>query len=202
MSFRFLLCIGQLNAGFWSSDFARRNFQKWSKESYNSGVRRLVKFWVDYMEKTRCVLRLYPFLGIANSLLFNERESLLRCGGGWINYAIQTDGVIVPCPTMWGMKDYYLGHINDAEPLKLPHVFVSEPCTKCEIYKICGGRCLYANITKRWNSEAYRLVCDTVKNLIDAITVELPRIKELIKNERISPKDFEFMEYNGCEIIP
>ncbi|MGC8940395.1 MAG: hypothetical protein ACP5KU_07875, partial [Candidatus Bathyarchaeia archaeon] len=46
----------------------------------------------------------YPFLGIADSFLKGERESLLRCGGGWINYAIQTDGYIIPCPTMWGMK--------------------------------------------------------------------------------------------------
>ncbi|MEM3459242.1 MAG: TIGR04084 family radical SAM/SPASM domain-containing protein [Candidatus Bathyarchaeia archaeon] len=192
----------QLNAGFWSSDFARRNFQKWSEESYNPGVRMLVKFWVDHMEKAGRVLRLYPFLGVAHSFLFDEKASLLRCGGGWINYAVQTDGFIVPCPTMWGMKNYYLGHISSAEPLKLPRVFVGEPCTKCEIYGVCGGRCLYANVTKRWNSEAYRLVCGTVKNLVDAITDEMPRIKGLIENGSVSLKDFEFMKYNGCEIIP
>jgi len=192
----------QLNAGFWGNDFARRDFRKWSEESYNPGIRRLVKFWVDYMEENGTVLRLYPFLGVANSILFDEEKSLLRCGGGWINYAIQTDGYIVPCPTMWGMKDYYLGHISSAEPLKLKKVFVGEPCTKCEVYGVCGGRCLYANVTKRWNTEAYRLVCGTVKNLIDAITSEMPRIKRLVEGERISLKDFEFVKYNGCEIIP
>ena len=192
----------QLNAGFWKNDFARRDFKRWSQENYNSGIRELVKFWVDYMEKNGVVLRLYPFLGIAHSLLSGEKTSLLRCGGGWINYAIQTDGHIVPCPTMWGIKDYYLGHISNTDPLKLKKVFVGEPCAECDILNICGGRCLYANITKRWNTEDYGLVCDTVRNLIDTVTKEIPTIRKLVENGRISLKNFEFMKYNGCEIIP
>jgi radical SAM protein with 4Fe4S-binding SPASM domain len=192
----------QLNAGFWGNDFARRDFKKWSQESYNPGIRELVKFWVDYMEKKGVVLRLYPFLGIAQSLLSGEKKSLLRCGGGWINYAIQTDGHIVPCPSMWGMKDYYLGHISNAKPLKLKKVFVGEPCTKCDVFRICGGRCLYANVTKRWKTEDYSLVCDTVRNLVDAVAKEIPRVRKLMKDGRISLEDLEFMKYNGCEIIP
>jgi uncharacterized protein len=192
----------QLNAGFWGNDFARRDFKKWSEQSYNPGIRELVKFWVDYMEKDGVVLRLYPFLGIAQSLLPGERESLLRCGGGWINYAIQTDGYIVPCPTMWGMKDYYLGHISNSHPLRLKKVFVGEPCTKCDISSVCGGRCLYANITKRWNEEDYGLVCGTVRNLVDAVAKEVSRIRKLVESGRISLEGFEFMKYNGCEIIP
>ena len=113
-------------------------------------MERLARFWVDHMEAKRTVLRLYPLLGIANSLLAEEKTGLMRCGGGWINYTIQTDGFIVPCPTMWGMKDYYLGHIDDTNPLKLRQVLVDAPCTECDILEICGGRCLYTNITKRW----------------------------------------------------
>jgi putative peptide-modifying radical SAM enzyme len=192
----------QLNAGFWGNDFARRDFKKWSEESYNLGIRELVKFWVDYMDRKGVVLRLYPLLGIAQSLLCGEETSLLRCGGGWINYAIQTDGHIIPCPTMWGMKDYYLGHISNADPLRLKKVFVGEPCTKCDILRVCGGRCLYANITKRWSIENYGLVCGTVRNLVDAVVKEVPRIRKLVENRGISLKDFEFMKYNGCEIIP
>jgi putative peptide-modifying radical SAM enzyme len=192
----------QLNAGFWKNDFARRDFKRWSEENYNSGIQKLVKFWIDYMKKKGVVLRFYPFLGIAQSLLSGEKKSLLRCGGGWVNYAIQTDGYIVPCPTMWGMKDYYLGHISNADPLNLKKVFVAEPCTKCNIFHICGGRCLYANVTKRWGVEDYSLVCNTVRNLVDAVTKEVPRIRKLMENRRISLKGFEFMKYNGCEIIP
>jgi putative peptide-modifying radical SAM enzyme len=192
----------QLNAGFWGNDFAKRDFKKWSEENYNPGIKKLVRFWVDYMENTGIVLRLYPFLGIANSLLLHEKASLLRCGGGWINYTIQTDGRIIPCPTMWGIKDYYLGHINYTNPLNLEKIFVGEPCTKCDIFNLCGGRCLYANLTRRWKNEAYSLVCATVRNLIDAVIKELPRIKMLIRNGRVRLKDFKFVKYNGCEIIP
>jgi putative peptide-modifying radical SAM enzyme len=192
----------QLNAGFWSKDFERRDFKRWSEESYNPGIRKLVKFWVDSMENKGIVFRLYPFLGVAQSLLLGEEKSLLRCGAGWINYTIQTDGYIVPCPSMWGMKDYYLGHIKNADPLKLKKIFVGEPCTKCDILSLCGGRCLYANITKRWNPEAYRLVCKTVENMIDAIQAEMPRISMLISEKIIKIEDFEFMKYFGYEIIP
>jgi putative peptide-modifying radical SAM enzyme len=192
----------QLNAGFWKNDFGRRDFAEWSRDNYNPGIRRLAKSWVDRMENDGVVLRLYPFLGIAQSILSGEHHSLLRCGGGWINYAIQTNGFIIPCPTMWGMKDYYLGHISTSNPLELRRALVKEPCTECGSYGLCGGRCLYANITKRWDSNAYNLVCVTVKNLLDAVSEKMPRIEKLIRCGRISVKDFDFIRYNGCEIIP
>jgi putative peptide-modifying radical SAM enzyme len=192
----------QLNAGFWGNDFGRREFRKWTEESYNPGVQKLAEFWVDYMEEKGKVLRLYPLLGIAQSILSREEKSLMRCGGGWINYAIQTDGYIVPCPTMWGMKDYYLGHISSANPSNLKKVFVGEPCSPCAILNVCGGRCLYANITKRWSAEAYGQVCGTVQNLIEAVDENIPRIREFIRKGKVGLKDFEFMKYNGCEIIP
>jgi len=192
----------QLNAGFWGNNFARRDFKRWSEENYNPRIRKLVKFWVDHMEKNGVVLRLYPLLGIAQSLLSGEKTNLLRCGAGWTNYAIQTDGHIVPCPSMWGMKDYYLGHISNTDPLKLKKVFVGEPCTKCIAFNMCGGRCLYANITKRWNQDAYSQVCKTVQNLIQAVSKQTPRMQKLIEDRRIQLKDLKYMKYNGCEIIP
>jgi putative peptide-modifying radical SAM enzyme len=200
--FSFSSAHWQLNAGFWRNDFGRRNFKAWSENSYNRGVRKLVRFWVDQMEKNGHVLRLYPILGIAQSQLRNEKQSLLRCGGGWANYAIQTDGHIIPCPTMWGMKDYYLAHINDADPLRLKKIFVDKPCTECTIYGVCGGRCLYANVTRRWSREAYSLVCNTVRNLVEAVEKEKPRIHSLIERGNVKSEDFEFMKYNGCEIVP
>ena len=193
----------QLNAGFWGNDYARRDFRCWSHESYMPGVEKLAHFWVDQMAEKGVVLRLYPFLGIANSLLLDKEPSLMRCGGGWINYAIQTDGYIIPCPTMWGMKKYYLGHIAETDPLQLKKVFVSDaPCNKCNVLGVCGGRCLYANITKRWSEEAYNGVCQTVRSLVNNVIEELPRIKHLIGDGKVSLRDFNFLKYNGCEIIP
>jgi putative peptide-modifying radical SAM enzyme len=192
----------QLNAGFWANDYLRRSFKRWSDTCYIPGLARLVKFWVDEMEQKYVVHKLYPFLGIADSLLFDEEPNLLRCGGGWINYAIQTDGYIIPCPTMWGMRDYYLGDVATTNPLKLRRLFVAAPCTECDLLTLCGGRCLYANITQRWNQQEYGNVCGTVRGLINAVTAEVPRIKRLINDGKVSKKDFDFLKYNGCEIIP
>ena len=193
----------QLNAGFWGNDYQRRNFEDWTKTNYVPDIRELAHFWVDQMQTKGVVLKLYPLLGIAESLLHEEKNCLMRCGGGWINYAIQTDGYIIPCPTMWGMKAYYLGHIKDANPLKLKQLFVKEkPCDQCAILGVCGGRCLYTNITKRWSDEAYNKVCYTVEQLIDAVKGEIPRIQQLLKNKQIKLEDFNYLKYNGCEIIP
>ena len=193
----------QLNAGFWGNDYKRRNFEQWTTTSYIPGVKELAKFWVDQMEERGVVLKLYPLLGIADSLLHQEKNSLMRCGGGWINYAIQTDGNIIPCPTMWGMKKYYIGNICDSDPLKLNKIFIDQPpCVNCSILNVCGGRCLYANITKRWSDEAYGKVCHTVVELVKAVELEVPRIQKLIENNKIALKDFDFIKYNGCEIIP
>ena len=103
---------------------------------------------------------------------------------------------------MWGMKNYYLGHISKEQPLELKKIFVKAPCTKCDIHRICGGRCLYANITQRWSKEAYTQVCKTVKELVREVKRELPRIKDLIEKGKVNVSDFDFVKYNGCEIIP
>jgi len=201
--FSFTSIHWQLNAGFWGNDFQRRNFEEWTKRSYIPGVEALMKFWVDQMEHKGIVLKLYPILGIAHSLLHNEKDCLMRCGAGWINYAIQTDGYIIPCPTIWGMKAYYLGHIKDANPLQLKKLLVNQkPCVECPILGVCGGRCLYTNITKRWTDEAYKKVCHTVDELIKSVQSQIPLIQQLIKKGKIKLEDFDYIKYNGSEIIP
>ncbi|UCB60662.1 MAG: TIGR04084 family radical SAM/SPASM domain-containing protein [Candidatus Bathyarchaeota archaeon] len=190
----------QLDAGFWETDYVDRNFGEWATKSYDPGIRRLVKFWVNEMEKGNLV-RLYPFLGLMRSMLHNE-ESLLRCGSGWINYSILTNGTIVPCPIMSGMKDFSLGHVSTSNPLKLHKFVVSEPCSRCEILGLCGGRCLYANITKRWSDEAYSRVCATVKNLVSTLSKAKPTVDQLITSKKIQLAKFDYMKYSGCEIIP
>jgi uncharacterized protein len=199
---RFSSIHWQLNAGFWKNDYARRNFKLWSENSYLPGIVKLAEFWVNQMETRGIVLKLYPLLGVTHTLLHNEKNSFLRCGGGWINYAIQTDGHIIPCPTMWGMKNYYIDHLKNVHPSKLEKIYVGPPCTDCNILSVCGGRCLYANVTNRWRKEAYFEVCNTVRGLIKVINKKLPYIFELIKKKKVRLSDFDFMKYNGCEIIP
>jgi putative peptide-modifying radical SAM enzyme len=199
--FRFRSIHWQIDALFGKKDFESRPFARWAEKSYNPQIQSLVKFWVDYMELRGEVLRLYPFLGIMRSMLRNE-STLLRCGAGWKMFNIQTNGIITPCPVMAGIKDFYLGHISTTSPLRIRKVFVSEPCPSCDIYNLCGGRCLYANVTKLWGEEGFRLVCKTVKNLIEALEKAKPIVQRLIQEGKISLKHFEYPLYNSCEIIP
>jgi uncharacterized protein len=192
----------QLDALFWQNDFPKRRFAEWATESYNPRLRRLIRVWIERMKNNGEVLRLYPLVGVMQSLLQNE-PSPLRCGAGWIMFNIQTDGNITPCPVMAGMKDFYLGNIGEMSPQCLRDaVFVSKPCTECEIYRTCGGRCLYANVTKLWGDEGFSQVCGTVKNMVDALRETVPEVRRLIGEGRIRMEDFQYPKYNSCEIIP
>ena len=192
----------QLDALFWQNDYPKRRFAEWIAENYNPRLRRLVRTWVDHMNTHGEVWRLYPFVGIMESML-SGRPSHLRCGAGWCVFNIQTDGSITPCPVMAGMKDFYLGNINETTPKTLKDsVFVSEPCTSCQILKICGGRCLYANVTRLWGNEGFKQVCETVVNMVDALNEVKAEVESLIENGAIQRSDFLYPQYNGCEVIP
>jgi len=189
----------QIDADFWG-DWSRRDFDRWVRECYNPGIRRLVDRWVGEMEAGR-VLRWYPFVGCTADLLLGQ-ESRLRCGCGYANYTIMTDGTVVPCPCMTGMTDWYLGHVAGIAPIDLPVVPVGEPCTSCDLVGFCGGRCLYSNVLRPWPAEGRSAVCETVRNLHDALEAALPAVRRLIDAGVVSMADFSFERYNGCEIIP
>ena len=190
----------QLDANF-ADDFSHRRFADWVFENYNPGILRLVEDWVDHMENGHKVLRWYPFLDPMEDLLLG-RQSQLRCGAGHANYSIMTDGHIAPCPVMIGMSRYYVGHIQNSDPLNLAVISVNGECTDCQILGFCGGRCLYSNITKPWGADERRIVCSTVETLYSGLTNVLPRVKDLIAREVIHSTDFSHEKYNGCEIIP
>ena len=190
----------QIDANF-SGDFALRRFGKWAQESYNPGIQLLVDDWIGRMNTDQKVLRWYPFLDPLEDLL-DGRASQLRCGSGYANYSIMTDGSIGPCPVMVGMSQYYVGHISSSHPLKLPRVPVRGECTDCRILSFCGGRCLFSSIAQPWEKPERRLVCGTVENLRHALVKALPRVCNLLEEGRISPGDFLHEKFNGCEIIP
>jgi uncharacterized protein len=191
----------QMDANFWNDFKERKKFREWLEKNYLPNTKKLLKFWVSKMKRGRKVLRLYPFLDTTEDLLLG-RKSLLRCGSGYANYSIMTNGFIAPCPIMAGMKDFYVGHIAKSNPLKLKKTLVSGPCPSCSIYSFCGGRCLYSGIVKPWPKEGRSLVCKSVKGLRAMLLEELPEIKRLIGEGRISKADFEHIKFNGCEIIP
>jgi uncharacterized protein len=190
----------QIDANF-AGDFSQRRFSDWAGESYNPGIRMLVEKWIDRMERTGTIPKWYPFIDPMDDLL-SGRTSRLRCGSGYANYSILTDGHIVPCPVMVGMRQYYLGHISTAHPLSLPVIPVGGECTGCRIVDFCGGRCLYSNITRPWDKSERRIVCGTVENLHNALVDAMPRVRNLLAGGVIHQEDFTHEKFNGCEIIP
>jgi putative peptide-modifying radical SAM enzyme len=190
----------QLDADF-SGDVTARDFRSWIEGRYNPGIRRLVAEWVKAMAGEGMVRRWYPFIDPMEDLLAG-RESSLRCGSGYANYTIMTDGSIGPCPVMVGMKDYYVGHISTAHPLRLKTVHIPGECNGCEIRGFCGGRCLYSHIVRPWPPEWRALVCGSVRNLDEALAAALPEVRRLIAEGCIRDADFAHTRYNGCEIIP
>lgn len=60
----------------------------------------------------------------------------------------------------------------------------------------------YANVTKLWGEEGFKLVCGTVENLVDSLKAVLPKVQQLIAEHKIRLEDFEYTKYNSCEIIP
>jgi uncharacterized protein len=190
----------QLDADF-AHDFSRRRFSEWVRKSYNPGIISLITDWVDHMEDECEVLSWYPFLDPMEDLLYG-RQTRLRCGSGYANYSIMTDGNIAPCPVMSGMSQYYVGHIQDADPQDLAVIAINGECNDCALFGFCGGRCLYSNITRPWAKDERRIICSTVENLFYGLTDVLPRVKDLIATGVISPADFSHEKFNGCEIIP
>ena len=190
----------QIDANF-AKDFHSRHFEEWVECSYNPGIKRLVRFWLDCMKVDRKVMRWYPFLDPTEDLL-HGRQSRLRCGAGYANYSIMTDGSIAACPVMVGMKDYYLGHIDHSDPGHLPELPVQGRCNECEILDFCGGRCLYSTITRPWTEEQNRVLCRTITHLRECLTGALPEVSRLIRDGVVYPDSFLHTKFNGCEIIP
>jgi len=194
----------QLDA-LWDTPPAQRyeNFNLWVDKVYNPGVTRLAQYWYNAMIRDEIVLGIVPFLGIIKTLLFNRGE-YLRCGVGIDAFTITTSGRIIACPIAPEFEFNYIGDIFTNKPSELPwKVTVGEPCITCEVFHICGGRCLFANKTMLWGEEGFKKVCETVKHLINELMKIKPKILKLIDGGKLNLEDFDYPKYNNTtEIIP
>jgi len=172
--------------------------------SYNAGVSSLVKWWVSEMARIRRVYGIVSFIGVMNSLL-SGMNSRLRCGSGIDFFTVMPDGRISACPVSIDFDFSVIGSIyNDAPESLCDKIIVGEPCLSCDIFHVCGGRCLFVNKAQEMLREnGYALICSTVKHLVRELQGALPRIRELIEKGVVKRSDFEYPEFNnGCEIIP
>ncbi|MBN2228555.1 MAG: TIGR04084 family radical SAM/SPASM domain-containing protein [Candidatus Thorarchaeota archaeon] len=191
----------QLNA-IWAADENWVDFDGWIEKSYNPGITRLVTEWIDRMSEG-IVEGIVPFIPIAYSLLTGQGASL-RCGSGIDTFAIHVDGTIGVCPISPDWDFSLVGDIRKTDPSNLRSIMkVDEPCPSCDVFAICGGRCLFANKERLWGDIGFERVCGTVKHMINEIRERIPIIRTMIDGEIIALEDFKYPEYNnGCEIIP
>jgi radical SAM protein with 4Fe4S-binding SPASM domain len=115
------------------------------------------------------------------------------------------DGRISACPVAVDFDFSIVGSIFEGDPGSLcGKAAIGEPCISCDIYYICGGRCLFVN-KSQWMliDEGYSHICRTVKHLIGELRGVLPGIRALIDEGSIRTSDFDYPRLtNGCEIIP
>ncbi len=183
----------------WSAEGIWEDFEGWVRK-YNEGISRLVRYWLEEMERGR-VLGIVPFLGVLKALLGRENTSP-PCGAGVNSYAITTDGRVLACPICPDLEWNVLGTIDD-DPNELPKVELLEPCRSCELKGVCGGRCLFFNRERLWGEWGFELVCGTVKHLVGEIRRIVDRIKRLLDEGRIEEKDVIYPKFNNTtEIIP
>ena len=179
-----------------------KNFDDWVDSSYNPGITRLVSWWLEHMENGK-VMGIVPFIPLMKSILYNV-PSTIRCGAGIDSFAINPNGTISVCPISPEFKFSVVGDIVTSTPKSIINsLSVGEPCTQCDDFKICGGRCLFINKTKLWGEEGFNKVCLTVKHLLDELRKIKNPVLKLIENGVITKNEFDYPGYNnGCEIIP
>jgi len=173
----------------WSNEGIWRDFEKWV-ENYNKGVRKLVKFWIAELVRGR-VHGIVPFLGVATAIF--EGFKHVPCSSGFDSFAIATDGRILACPICPEFEWNNVGTIWDGIKKR---VEILEPCPSCNYFSFCGGRCLFFNKERLWGEKGFKLVCKTVKNLVDSLL----SYKEILEKFRYEIKYPKFL--NTTEIIP
>jgi uncharacterized protein len=192
----------QLNAMFHQQPWgqAKATIRKWFERSYNPGVSALVNHWVAELERGR-LLQIVPFARVMHTLLSDEPVCHLRCGAGSGMWAITTNGAVFPCPALRIYPQYEVGRLETLAPADLSaRDELTGPCTTCDVRRVCGGRCLYANKQNEWDAEGFALVCDSVKHLIGQLRGVEPRARRAIDEGKLQLE--EFARCRDYEVIP
>lgn len=209
---RHLLATGLFDHVHWQLSFSmfweagestEPGIEEWIA-AYNSGVSSLVRWWVEEMARSNRVVGIVPFIGVMNSLL-SGKKSRLRCGSGIDFFSVMPDGRISACPVAVDFDFSVIGSIFKSAPGSLRDVVsFGEPCSSCDIFEICGGRCLFVNRSQGLLREnGYRLICATVRHLVAELQEARPQVQALVDKGSVRRSDFEYPEFNnGCEIIP
>ena len=151
----------------WSALWDLHEFKHWMVSSYIPGIDRLIAWWIKEVQKDR-IPGIVPFLGIMSRLLHGV--SGLPCQAGDNAVAITTDGTIMACPIA---PDYQWNNLGTLET-GFQRIQVDDSCSSCDIYNICGGRCLFANKERLWGQEGFDVICQLTKHLVYELQTYLP----------------------------
>ncbi len=189
----------QLDVGFYKEDYEFNKIRNFF-DKYNESINRLIDWWIGEISEGK-VYRLYPFVGIVKPLLDGIKNCGLRCGAGFAGYAIGTGGKVVHCPIMNNIENFKAGDLkSDVKDLK--KFDCKDECGDCEVFGLCGGRCMYWRKSDLWPKDGNDMICESIKFYIGKIRLVMDKIKELIKKGVICREDFEYEDYFGPEIIP
>ncbi len=172
----------------WSNLWHLEQFKEWAEESYKPGIKKLTKLWIKNIENGR-ILGIVPFLGIMSRILHGGKD--LPCQAGREAIAIATDGRIMACPIAPDFEWNILGDFK-----KYKRIEIGEPCKSCNVYNICGGRCLFAYKERLWGEEGFNEICNVTKFLIEELRKYKEKCMELKEKIRYPPYN------NTTEIIP
>jgi len=186
---------------FWSDLQARPGILSWL-DRYDDGVRALIDDFALSLRSGR-PLGIVPFLPVMRTLLTGE-PTHIRCGSGIDSFSIMTSGEVHACPIAPELLYSRVGDIGSSTPdsLRMSRP-VGPPCTECDIFGVCGGRCLYSNMTMSWGREMFDRVCLSTRRMIEGLERLVP-VAEYLMDEGVLAEDaFEHPQINdGCEIIP
>ncbi len=177
----------QLDA-VWSNLWGPKEFKEWAEKNYKPGIKKLINIWIENMDKGK-ILGIVPFLGIASRILHGG--IVPPCGAGKEAIAITTDGKILACPIAPDFQWNVLGDFHGYERIE-----IGEPCKSCDIYGVCGGRCLFAYKEKLWGEEGFREICEITKFTITGIKKHMDLLSKYKMELRYPPYN------NTTEIIP
>ena len=200
-----LLSLGLFDHVHWQLNVVwckRWDVEKWCRDSYYPGLRKLASVWLRKARKGE-VLGIAPFKALLYSLVTGKPLDRPPCGAGSTAYAISTDGRVLACPIAVYEDWAVCGHISCDTPSTLKKVGIGEPCTSCEHFNLCGGRCLYTHIERLWGEEGFKLVCDMTVTLLKVLTEAAENVRELIKEGIIRLEELKYPPFNNTvEIIP
>jgi len=125
------------------------------------------------------------------------------CGAAVDSFAVSTDGRVLTCPIAVQEKWACLGEVKDLKLRKLGKSMIGEPCTSCEYYKVCGGRCLYTYKERFWGEKGFMLTCEASKYIIDLVKSQIEKIEDLVKEEKVDWGSLLYPPFNNTvEIMP